>query len=44
MTLSRFLVEGRYTAGLKDFNKINQNPGGTTNKNRVFSVLVGVHF
>lgn len=39
VTVSRLLVEGRYTAGLSDFNK-----AGTVYKNRVLSLLVGVHF
>jgi outer membrane protein with beta-barrel domain len=39
VTLSRLLLEGRYTAGLTDFNK-----GGTVYKNRVLSLLVGLNF
>jgi hypothetical protein len=40
VTLSRLLLEGRYTFGLTDLNK-----GGTTAyKNRVLSLLAGVHF
>lgn len=39
VTVSRLLLEGRYTAGLTDFNK-----GGTVYKNRVLSLLVGLHF
>jgi hypothetical protein len=42
VTLTRFLIEGRYTVGLTDLNK----PGLSTeaNKNRVLSLLVGLHF
>ena len=39
VTVSRLLLEGRYTTGLTDFNK-----GGTGHKNRVISLLVGLHF
>jgi len=39
VTVSRLLLEGRYTAGLTDFNK-----GGTVYKNRVLSLLVGLNF
>ena len=39
VTLSRLLLEGRYTAGLTDFNK-----GGSVYKNRVLSLLVGLQF
>ncbi len=39
VTVSRLLLEGRYTAGLTDFNR-----GGTVYKNRVLSLLVGVQF
>jgi hypothetical protein len=39
VTFSRMLLEGRYTTGLTDFNK-----GGTVYKNRVLSILVGLHF
>jgi hypothetical protein len=39
VTFSRLLLEGRYTTGLTDFNK-----GGTVYKNRVLSLLVGLHF
>lgn len=41
-TLSRLLLEGRYTIGLTDLNKTTES--GTTNKNRVLSVLVGLQF
>jgi hypothetical protein len=39
VTVSRLLLEARYTIGLTDFNK-----GGTVYKNRVLSLLVGLHF
>lgn len=39
VTVSRLLLEGRYTAGLTDFNT-----GGTVYKNRVLSLLVGLNF
>lgn len=39
VTVSRLLLEARYTAGLTDFNK-----GGTVYKNRVLSLLVGLNF
>jgi Outer membrane protein beta-barrel domain len=39
VTVSRLLLEGRYTYGLTDLNK-----GGTGYKNRVLSVLVGLVF
>lgn len=39
VTVSRLLLEGRYTTGLTDLNK-----GGTVSKNRVLSLLAGVHF
>lgn len=42
VSLSRFLVEGRYTYGLKDLNKVT-DPSGS-NQNRVISVLVGLVF
>jgi outer membrane protein with beta-barrel domain len=41
-TLSRLLLEGRYTHGLTDLNKTTDS--GSTNKNRVLSVLVGLQF
>jgi hypothetical protein len=42
VSLSRFLVEGRYTIGLKDLNKVPE-PGSTT-KNRVISIFIGLVF
>jgi hypothetical protein len=39
VTVSRLLLEGRFTQGLTDFNK-----GGTIYKNRVLSLLIGVQF
>ena len=39
VTVSRLLLEGRYTAGLTDFNK-----GGTVYKNRVLSLVIGLNF
>jgi len=39
VTVSRLLVEARYTAGLVDFSK-----GATAYKNRVFSLMAGLHF
>lgn len=42
VSLSRFLIEGRYTYGLRDLNKV-EDPGGA-NKNRVISVLFGLIF
>lgn len=40
VSLSRFLIEGRYTAGLTNLNK-----GGTAGyKNRVLSLLIGLGF
>ena len=42
MSLSRFLVEGRYTYGLTDLNKVKE-PGGSS-EHRVISVLVGLVF
>ena len=43
ITLSRFLIEGRYTEGLTD---INEGSGGfiEKNRNRVFAAVVGLHF
>ena len=42
MTLSRLLLEGRYTYGLTDLNKV-EDPDGA-NRNRVISLLVGLIF
>jgi hypothetical protein len=39
VTLSWFLAEARYTAGLSDFSK-----GSVAYKNRVFSLLAGLRF
>ncbi len=39
VTLSRFLVEARYTAGLTEFSK-----GTTAYKHRVWSLMAGLHF
>jgi len=39
VTVSRLLLEGRYTTGLTDLNK-----GGTAYKNRVLSLLTGLNF
>lgn len=39
VTVSRLLVEARYTAGLTEFSK-----GANAYKHRVFSVLAGLHF
>lgn len=39
VTVSRLLIEARYTAGLTDFSK-----GTTPYKHRVFSLLAGLHF
>lgn len=39
VTVSRLLIEARYTAGLTDFSK-----GTTVYKNRVISLLGGLHF
>ena len=39
VSISRLLLEARYTTGLTDFNK-----GGTVYKNRVLSMLVGLTF
>jgi Outer membrane protein beta-barrel domain len=48
ITLSRFLIEGRYTEGLTDINEesvgfINNNLINK-NRNRVFAAVVGLHF
>jgi len=43
ITLSRFLVEGRYSEGFEDFNE-SSNGNVVKNRNRVFSALVGLHF
>jgi len=40
VTVNRFLIEGRYTAGMTNLN----DGGSDDNKSRVFSVLVGVGF
>jgi hypothetical protein len=42
VSLSRFLVEGRYTYGLTDLNKVKE-PSGSS-RNRVISVLLGLVF
>lgn len=42
VTLSRLLLEGRYTYGLTDLNKV-EDPDGA-NRNRVISLLVGLIF
>jgi hypothetical protein len=39
VTVSRLLLEGRYTYGLTDLNK-----GGSAVQNRVLSLMVGLHF
>ncbi len=41
VSVNRFLIEGRYTAGMTNLNK---DDNGGDNKSRVFSVLVGVGF
>ena len=41
VTLTRFLVEARYTQDLNDFNKTST---GTSQKNRVASFLIGFVF
>ena len=43
VNVSRLLVEGRFMAGLQDIDKV-KNSGGTTTRNRSFTVLVGVRF
>ena len=42
VTLSRLLIEGRYTYGLTDLNKV-KDPSGS-NQNRVISVFIGLVF
>jgi outer membrane protein with beta-barrel domain len=42
ITLSRFLVEGRYSEGLTDINE--GSDGSNKNRNRVFAAIVGLHF
>ena len=41
VTINRFLIEGRYTAGMTN---LNDDDSEGDNKSRVFSVLVGVGF
>ena len=41
ISAKRIVIEGRYSAGTRDVNKVK---GSTTNKLRTISLLAGVHF